>query len=387
MKIFAVAVMTIIIILPQPARTQQNVPPAATMLWKEVVAAGEAGDEALRASLLQRMRDEFPGQYCGGLPPVYTDAEVARPAEHAVGSLATGATQFHTVPPAYTSTPGTVTFTGPLANTARTYQLLIQASQLAGIVGRNLTGLSWRLPSSATSNWPTADLTFTNYDVYLSGSVEPASRSFTFVDNIVGPQTQVRNTALTVLANDYTFGGSPNAWGSEILFTAPYLYSGGNLLVEIRHAGFTGTSRSVDAIGTTVSGYGTLFSGTWQSGYTATSGVQGNFSVVRLTTEDSTAVSVGEEGSGHPTLAGLDQNYPNPLNPSTSIRYKVPASGFIQLKVFDPLGREVATLVNQMMEQGTHEVTWDAKGFASGVYLYRLNAGLFVETKKLILMR
>lgn len=190
------------------------------------------------------------------------------------------------VPNSYAATTGTGTFLGPLANAPRTYQLLIQASQLTGLVGRNLTGLSMRIPASATANWPLADVTYTNYDIYLSGSVEPSARSLTFANNIVGPQTQVRSGSLTILTNSYTFGSSPNAFGTEITFNTPWHYSGGNLLVEIRHQGFTGTSRSTDALLTSTSGYGTLVSGCWTGSYTGTSGSQGNFTVLKLTASD-----------------------------------------------------------------------------------------------------
>jgi photosystem II stability/assembly factor-like uncharacterized protein len=88
-----------------------------------------------------------------------------------------------------------------------------------------------------------------------------------------------------------------------------------------------------------------------------------------------------------PTHFSLDQNYPNPFNPSTTITFGVPRSAFVELNVYDILGRKVATLVNELIEPGWHRATWKAPSFASGVYLYRMNANSFVETKKLILMR
>lgn len=83
----------------------------------------------------------------------------------------------------------------------------------------------------------------------------------------------------------------------------------------------------------------------------------------------------------------LMQNYPNPFNPSTTIRYEVAAREPIQLGVYDVLGREVATLVNEVQDPGTYQVTWDATGLATGVYLYRLQSGPFVEMKKMLLTR
>ena len=103
------------------------------------------------------------------------------------------------IPNSYAGVTGTGTFLGPLSNAQRTYQFLIQSSQLTNVAGKVLTGLSMRIPASATANWPLADANFTNYDIYLSGSVEPSARSLTFANNIVGARTQVRSGSLTIL--------------------------------------------------------------------------------------------------------------------------------------------------------------------------------------------
>jgi uncharacterized Ntn-hydrolase superfamily protein len=96
---------------------------------------------------------------------------------------------------------------------------------------------------------------------------------------------------------------------------------------------------------------------------------------------------VSEYAVGVPATFELHQNYPNPFNPSTAIRYQIPSRSHVTLKVYDVLGREVATLANEELKPGSYEVTWDASGVASGVYLYRLEAGAFTETKKLVLLR
>lgn len=91
----------------------------------------------------------------------------------------------------------------------------------------------------------------------------------------------------------------------------------------------------------------------------------------------------------------LDQNYPNPFNPSTTIRFTIPfviasetkQSQFVTLKVYDVLGNEVATLSNEEKPAGRYEVNFDASGLSSGIYFYKLQAGNFVETKKLVLMK
>jgi hypothetical protein len=88
-----------------------------------------------------------------------------------------------------------------------------------------------------------------------------------------------------------------------------------------------------------------------------------------------------------PQSFSLSQNYPNPFNPSTQISYQVPSNSSVSLKVFDVLGREVATLVNEVKPAGTYTATFNANSFPSGVYFYQLNAGSFSETKKLMLLK
>jgi hypothetical protein len=83
----------------------------------------------------------------------------------------------------------------------------------------------------------------------------------------------------------------------------------------------------------------------------------------------------------------LRQNYPNPFNPSTTISFAIPANSFVSLKVYDILGREVTTLVSEQLSAGNHSRQWNAMDMPSGVYFYRLQAGSFTETKKLILLK
>jgi hypothetical protein len=96
---------------------------------------------------------------------------------------------------------------------------------------------------------------------------------------------------------------------------------------------------------------------------------------------------VAHGGSEIPTAYELAQNYPNPFNPSTKIRFEVRGSGLVSLKVFDVLGREVAVLVNDNLNAGSYETTFDAKKLASGVYFYKLHAGEFSSTKKMLLTK
>lgn len=83
----------------------------------------------------------------------------------------------------------------------------------------------------------------------------------------------------------------------------------------------------------------------------------------------------------------LGQNYPNPFNPLTHISYTIPSNNLVTLKVFDMLGREVATLVNEVQDAGTHNISFNAKNLASGMYIYTLQAGSFSETKKMMYLK
>jgi hypothetical protein len=83
----------------------------------------------------------------------------------------------------------------------------------------------------------------------------------------------------------------------------------------------------------------------------------------------------------------LSNNYPNPFNPTTKISYHISQSDFVSLKVYDVLGNEIATLVDEYKPGGNFEVEFNAAGLSSGVYFYTLHAGSFTQTKKLILMK
>ncbi len=109
-----------------------------------------------------------------------------------------------------------------------------------------------------------------------------------------------------------------------------------------------------------------------------------NMGVYRTT---SAVTSVDENESGVVNNFSLEQNYPNPFNPSTKIQYAISNKQFVQLKVYDVLGNEVATLVNEFKPAGSYEVNFNAAKLSSGVYLYKLNAGSFIETKKMILLK
>jgi len=96
---------------------------------------------------------------------------------------------------------------------------------------------------------------------------------------------------------------------------------------------------------------------------------------------------VNATGIELPCRFGLEQNYPNPFNPTTTIAYALPRSAMVRLCVYDILGREVAVLVNERRDAGFHEVKFDGSNLASGVYFYRLTAGDFVQSKRMLVLK
>ena len=158
---------------------------------------------------------------------------------------------------------------------------------------------------------------------------------------------------------------------------------------------------------------GVWYSGSTSSSFTHSVSSSGATLKLRLTVKDSSSpvqtkvayknVSIGSgatprigEGaltaqdvalSAAPTAYALDQNYPNPFNPSTEIRFALPEATDVRLAVYDALGREVARLADGPMGAGYQHVRFDASGLPSGVYLYRLEAGTFTQTNRMVLMK
>jgi hypothetical protein len=210
--------------------------------------------------------------------------------------------------------------------------------------------------------------------------------------------------APNLFAGDAGLGFGTNARYSSITGYFKYTSVGGDsLFVDvIMNKGLTAIGGGVYTAGGTVSTY-TKF--TVPVAY-ATSDVPDNVSITfaivpasgSLTLHLGTTfliddiafggtTSVSGDGAPVPTALKLAQNYPNPFNPSTRIAFSIPQSDRVTLKVFDVLGNEVSTLVDREMAAGIHSETWDAKNNPSGVYFYRLTAGSFSETKRLVLMK
>jgi len=103
--------------------------------------------------------------------------------------------------------------------------------------------------------------------------------------------------------------------------------------------------------------------------------------------EGVTGNSPKESAANLPTEFALLQNYPNPFNPSTTINYELPASNFVTLKIYDLVGKEVATLVNEKLDAGRYTATFNGSNLASGMYFYKITAGEFTFVRKMVLIK
>jgi hypothetical protein len=88
-----------------------------------------------------------------------------------------------------------------------------------------------------------------------------------------------------------------------------------------------------------------------------------------------------------PTNYSLEQNYPNPFNPITRIMWNIPSDDFVTIKVFDLLGKEIATLMNNFLRAGNHSLFFEASSLASGVYFYQMKTSKFTDSKKMVLIK
>ena len=150
---------------------------------------------------------------------------------------------------------------------------------------------------------------------------------------------------------------------------------------KIIWSGFaSGFANSVNSTSILMNSYGELFSGSVQN---SSSRIISGFLAFR----ENHLTGIKNEQSIIPAVWKLEQNYPNPFNPSTTIKYQVLKTGNVSLKIYDILGREVKSLLNEEKQPGTYSVIFDARNLASGIYLYRIQAGSFVDTKKLILLK
>ncbi|MCB0729291.1 MAG: T9SS type A sorting domain-containing protein, partial [Ignavibacteriae bacterium] len=98
-------------------------------------------------------------------------------------------------------------------------------------------------------------------------------------------------------------------------------------------------------------------------------------------------VGVENNVTGIPSEFALNQNYPNPFNPTTNISFAIPTESFVSIKIYDILGKEVSKIVNETKQAGYYNFNFDASSLSSGMYFYKIEAGNFVQTKRMLLMK
>lgn len=176
------------------------------------------------------------------------------------------------------------------ANNPRTYQAQIAASELTAMVGMQITGIQWRLQTSAANAtpWPASDATWANYDITLAEAANSiGTMSTTFASNMLNPVV-VRSGPLTMTANSFPGGAvtpGVNDFGFLISFSTPYTYNGGDLVFLVSHGGSDLTNnRFLDSISSSGPGYGTLVRAFSQSVYnTYTTGATASFTMSQFT--------------------------------------------------------------------------------------------------------
>jgi len=192
----------------------------------------------------------------------------------------------------------------------------------------------------------------------------------------------------TVYSGTYTVNGT--GW-QEISLSSPILWDGtSSILVEVcfNNSSYT-TNSTVNGTANSSgqlkhqhqdisSGDGCTAITSPSSSYTARPNIRLTFSPI---------LGVENQPSAIPTKYELSQNYPNPFNPSTKITYALPKNGFATMKIFDVLGREVVTLVNEVKQAGYYTLDFDASRLSSGVYFYKLESGTFTDVKRMVLVK
>ena len=240
--------------------------------------------------------------------------------------------------------------------------------------------------------------------------------------------------AVNVTQSTDAHGGSSAAQGTVIdYFGSPYtplMFSGVdavgfpiNSRPEAVHGWYKLTSEGGDALDVVVSaqkngvgnGVGVLLTATPQTAYmefvvnmyytnaetpdtawisivlanttTGVTHVGSTFWIDDLSFGPAVPTDVRESANGTPAAFALNQNYPNPFNPSTMIQFEIPSTRFVTLKVYNVLGQEVASLINNQLEAGRYRAEFDGRTLPSGTYMYRLQAGTFSDAKKMLLVK
>jgi hypothetical protein len=202
------------------------------------------------------------------------------------------------------------------------------------------------------------------------------------------------------MLTDLLKASTNGAWMNGVLTTYT-IDPNGNMVNELIQEWLNGlwtnyrqSSSTYDAHGNELTGNNTMWSGSsWvPTDYNFSLAVNGStydFTGYRIIVSWilANATDVPTDGSTIVKGYSLSQNYPNPFNPSTYISFSVPSKSYVSLKVFDVMGREVATIASEELSAGSYTRQWNASNMSSGIYFYRLQVGNYLESKKLILLK
>jgi hypothetical protein len=218
---------------------------------------------------------------------------------------------------------------------------------------------------------PTTDTNWTQYGYRLANYVTPGSNIYVaFRERVLNNINDGASFSLDLVRT--TQGTAPVEWLRLVGATSGSIAAGDSATLTARLYGRTAAAMLLD----------TAFSGN----IAITSNDPSN-PTVNIPVNLTVVTDVASGDGTFPETFVLHQNYPNPFNPSTTISFALPRETNMSLKVYNLLGQEVATLVSGVQKPGEHEVHWNASGFPSGIYFYKLEAGEFVQSRKLVLLK
>jgi uncharacterized repeat protein (TIGR01451 family) len=222
---------------------------------------------------------------------------------------------------------------------------------------------------------PSADIAVT-----VSDSVHSVHRADTLVYMLTvqnnGPDTATQVVARDTVSNHVTFisdtvsGGSATWTNGVLTYTIGSLEPGKKMIVTL--------VVKADSAGSAAN---KVYASAHESDFNLNNNVGIDTTLITVSS------GVNDRMNELPLSFELKQNYPNPFNPSTTIAFDMPSAGHVQLRIFDLLGREVASLLNEQRNAGRYHVEWNASRFSSGVYFYQIESGVFKQTKKLVLIK
>jgi len=246
------------------------------------------------------------------------------------------------------------------------------------------------LASDLTGMGSAAAITKIGFDVISIGGPAMTDFKVSYKNTSLTSLSTFETGGFTVAYNPASYAPATTGW-NMITLTTPMNYTGGNLLIDICYNNTTYTSYStVNSTPVTGMYYGRYndltepLGGCDYTAWTLTTGPPGR---ANTRFEFTGPVGVTNPTSEIPNSYSLSQNYPNPFNPTTKINFALPKQGLVTLRIYDVLGREVRTLVNEVKSAGQYSVDFNASEFSSGVYFYKLESGTFSEIKRMMLIK